>query len=72
MKSVLKQDINKESSNLRCVKSVQTRTFLWSVFFRTRTEYGKIRSIPPHSVQMRENTSFHETIIPIPLNDGSW
>ena len=30
-----------------CVKSVQIRSFLWSVFFRIRTEY---------SVRMRENT----------------
>ena len=28
-----------------CVKSVQTRSFFWSVFSRIRTEYGEIRSI---------------------------
>ena len=27
----------------------------WSVFSRIRTEYGKIRSISPYSVQIREN-----------------
>ena len=32
-----------------CVKSVQIRSFFWSVFSRIRTEYGEIRS-------MRENT----------------
>ena len=30
--------------------------FFWSVFSRIRTEYGKIRSISPYSVQIRENT----------------
>ena len=39
-----------------CVKSVQIRSFFWSVFFRIRTEYGEIRSISPYSVRMRENT----------------
>ena len=39
-----------------CVKSVQIRTFFWSVFPRIRTEYGEIRSISPYSVRMRENT----------------
>ena len=28
----------------------------WSLFSRIRIEYGKIRSIFPYSVQMRENT----------------
>ena len=34
--------------DLHCVKSVQVRSFFWSVFFRIRTEYeryGEIRSI---------------------------
>ena len=39
-----------------CVKSVQIRSFFWSVFSRIRTEYGEIRSISPYSVRMRENT----------------
>ena len=30
--------------------------FSWSTFSPIRTEYGKIWSISPHSVQMRENT----------------
>ena len=30
--------------------------FSWSAFSRIRTEYGKIQSISPYSVQMRENT----------------
>ena len=38
------------------VKSVQIRSFFWSVFSCIRTEYGEIRSISSHSVQMRENT----------------
>ena len=32
-----------------CVKSVQMRSFFWSVFSRIRTEYGEI-------LQMRQNT----------------
>ena len=45
---------------VRCVKSVQIRSFFWSVFSRIRTEYGKIRSI--HSecgkIQNRKNCVF--------------
>ena len=29
----------------------------WSIFSRIRTEYGEIRSISPHPVQMRENAN---------------
>ena len=36
-----------------CVKSVQIRSFGWSVFSHIRTEYGQIL---PHSTRMRENT----------------
>ena len=39
-----------------CVKSVKIRRFFWSVFSHTRTEYGEIRSISPHSIRIRENT----------------
>ena len=38
------------------VKSVQIRSFLWSVLSCVWTEYGEIRSISPYSVRMRENT----------------
>ena len=38
------------------VKSVQIRSFFWSVFFRIRTEYGEILRISPYLVQGRENT----------------
>ena len=37
------------------MKSVQIRSFFWSVFSRIRTEYGKILRISPYSVRMREN-----------------
>ena len=43
--------------NCHCVKSVQIRSFFWSVFPHIRTEYGEIRSISPYSVGMRENTN---------------
>ena len=39
-----------------CVKSVQIPSFVWSVFFRIRSEYGEIFRISPYSVQMQENT----------------
>ena len=38
------------------VKSVQIRSFLWSIFSHIWTEYEEIRSIFPYSVQKRENT----------------
>ena len=41
---------------MHCVKSVQIRSFFWSVFSRMRTEYGEIRSISLYSVRMRANT----------------
>ena len=39
-----------------CVKCVQIRSFLWSVFSHIRTEYGEMLRISPYSVRMRENT----------------
>ena len=33
-----------KNQNWHCVKSVQIRSFFWSVFFRIHTEYGKIRT----------------------------
>ena len=38
------------------MKSVQIRSFFWSVFSRIQTEYGEIRSVSPYSVRMLENT----------------
>ena len=43
--------------DLHCVKSVQTRSFFWSVFSHNRNEYEMILCISPYSVRMRENTS---------------
>ena len=40
-----------------CVKSVQIRSFFWSVFSRLRAEYGQRRRISPYSVQMQENAN---------------
>ena len=31
--------------NFHCVKSVQIRSFFWSVFSRTRTEYGSEKTL---------------------------
>ena len=39
-----------------CVKSVQIRSFFWSVFSNIRTEYGEMLRISPYSVWIRENT----------------
>ena len=41
---------------IHCLKSVQMRSFFWSVFSHIRTEYGEILRIFPYSVRMRENT----------------
>ena len=38
-----------------CVKSVQIRSFLWSVFSRIRTECGDLRK-SLYFIRMRENT----------------
>ena len=38
------------------VWSVQTRSFLWFVFFCIRTEYGDLRSKSPYSLWIQENT----------------
>ena len=45
---------NKEFKGIHCVKSVQMRSFFWSLFYRIWTEYGDLRSISPYSVRMRE------------------
>ena len=38
-----------------CVKSVQIRSFFWSVFSRICTEYEYLLRKSPYSVRMREN-----------------
>ena len=40
----------------RCVKSVQLRSYFWSVFTCIRTEYGDLRSISAYSLRIQENT----------------
>ena len=44
-----------------CMKSVQIRSYFWSVFSRIWTEYGEIQSISPYSIRMRENTDQKKT-----------
>ena len=39
-----------------CVKRVQIRSFFWSVFSRTRTEYGDLLRKSRYSVRIREKT----------------
>ena len=39
-----------------CVKSVQIRSFFWSIFSCIRTEYGDLRNKSPYSVRIQENT----------------
>ena len=45
----------KEEKRSHYVKSVQIRSFSWSVFSRIRTEYWEILGISPYSLRMREN-----------------
>ena len=42
--------ISKYCFRKHCVKSVQIRSFLWSVFSRIWTEYGNLRSKPSYFV----------------------
>ena len=39
-----------------CVKSVEIRSFFWSVFSHIRTEGGDLFGKSPYSVRIRENT----------------
>ena len=39
-----------------CEKSVQIRSYFWSVFSCIRTEYGDLRSKSPYSVRIQGNT----------------
>ena len=52
----LKQAFSSKCS-VHCTKSVQIRSFFWSVFSRIWTECGEFWSKPPHSVQMRGNAA---------------
>ena len=47
--------------NTERYKSVQIRSFFWSVFSDIRIEYSKISRISPYSVQMRENVDQEKT-----------
>ena len=42
--------------NIRCVKSVQIRSYFWSVFSCIRIECGDLRSKSPYSIRIQENT----------------
>ena len=45
-----------ESSEFKCVKNVQMRSFFCSVFPCIWTKYGDLRSKSPYSVRIHENT----------------
>ena len=42
--------------DINCVKSVQIRSFFWSVFSCIRTKYGDLMFKSPYSIQIRGNT----------------
>ena len=48
--------MNSHYISVHFVKSVQVRSFFWSVFFRIRTEYGDLLRKSLYSVRIRENT----------------
>ena len=53
------KDINETNllrifSVMRYVKSVQIRSFFWSLFSRIRTEYGNLLRKSPYSVRIRK------------------
>ena len=41
---------------MHCVKSVQIRSYFWSVFSCIRNQYGDLRSKSRYSVRIQENT----------------
>ena len=43
-----------------CVKSVQIRSYFWSVFSRIRTEYGEIRSVNETKYSKMDQVKFVE------------
>ena len=47
--------MNSHYISVHSVKSVQVRSFFWSVFFRIRTEYGDLLRKSLYSVRIREN-----------------
>ena len=42
--------------NKHCVKSVQIRSYFWSLFSCIQNEYGHLLSKSPYSVRIQENT----------------
>ena len=58
--------------SIHCVKSVQIRSFFWSVFFCIRTEYGNLRSKSPYSVRIQENTDQKKLCIWSLFMQWSW
>ena len=58
--------------NIYCVKSVQIRSFFWSVFSCIWTEYGYLTRKSPYSVQMRENTDHKNSVLGQFSCSGSW
>ena len=55
-KHVFLETMHSIESLSHCVKSIQIRSFFWSIFSHIRTEYEQIRSISPYSVRIWENT----------------
>ena len=58
--------------NLHCVKSFQIRSFFWSVFSHTRTEYGNILRKSPYSVRIWKNTDQKKLRIEILFTQCLW
>ena len=52
--------LNLDIKTIHCVKSVQIRSYLWSVFFCIRTEYLELLRKSPYSVRIQENTDQNE------------
>ena len=51
------------NKKMDCMKSVQIRSFFWSLFSCIRTKYGDLRSKPPYSVPIQENTNQKKLLI---------
>ena len=53
---VFLQVLKPKTSEDHYVKSIQIRSFFWSVFSCIRSEYGEILRISPYSVRIQGNT----------------
>ena len=57
-----KQLQQKNKNKKKAQKSVQIRSYPWSVFFGIRSEHGNLRSKSANSVRMQENMDQNNSV----------